>query len=169
MVSNLRHPCITTVMGAVVEAGEEMLLVMELMEHGSLQNMLQNQSLEIDGELIHPMLQNVIQGMRFLHASQPVIVHGDLKSANVLVDRNFRAKVTDFGLARKGGRGRTKSRGTPYWIAPEVLNGEENTPASDVYAFGIMLWEMYTGKLPWSDKNYHQMIHTVAVSSCVGV
>ena len=161
MVSHLRHPCITTVMGAVVEAGEEMLLVMELMEHGSLQNMLQNQSLEIDGELIHPMLQNVIQGMRFLHASQPVIVHGDLKSANVLVDRNFRAKVTDFGLARKGGRGRTKSRGTPYWIAPEVLNGEENTPASDVYAFGIMLWEIYARQSPYAGEDVKDVLKAV--------
>ena len=53
--------------------------------------------------------------------------------------------------------------GTPAYQAPEMLRDEPISEKVDLYGFGIMLWEMYTGKLPWSDKNYHQMIHTVAV------
>jgi serine/threonine protein kinase len=161
LLSKLRHPCITTMMGAVVERGSETMLVMELMEHGSLYDMLHNQSLDIDGEFIHPILQDVVQGMRFLHASQPAIVHGDLKSQNILVDRRCRAKVTDFGLSRSGGATRKRTTGTPFWMAPELLAGRQNTPASDVYAFGIILNELYARELPYAGQNLREVVSQV--------
>ncbi len=57
------------------------------------------------------------QGMRFLHAADPPIVHGDLKSANVLVDENFRAKITDFGLFKR----KVLFVGTPFFVDPEYI------------------------------------------------
>jgi serine/threonine protein kinase len=75
-------------------------------------------------------------------------VHGDIKSANILVDVNFRAKVADFGLTTKGELGVS---GTPYWMAPELLTGDTNTVESDVYAFGITLWEVYSRETPYSN------------------
>ncbi len=69
-----------------------------------------------------------MQGCRFLHASDPAVVHGDLKSMNVLVDSRFRAKVADFGLSIKY----KACAGTPYWMAPELLRSEMPTKASDV-------------------------------------
>lgn len=59
------------------------------------------------------IVRDVSQGLRFLHASKPPILHGDLKGKNILIDSRFRAKVADFGLAKKKGSGRLS--GTPYW------------------------------------------------------
>lgn len=77
------------------------MLVMEYMEQGSLYDVLRNKSFHLKPEQILAMLQDVAQGLRFLHSADPIVIHGDLKSQNVLVDRNFCAKVTDFGLSAK--------------------------------------------------------------------
>jgi serine/threonine protein kinase len=89
-----------------------------------------------------------MQGMRFLHAANPPIVHGDLKSANVLVDGNFRAKIADFGLTAKR---RGRAAGTPFFMAPELLRGGATSTQSDVYAFGVLLWEVITHKFPYEE------------------
>eukprot|EP00960_Hanusia_phi_P007050 200834-Hanusia_phi.AAC.5 len=78
IISRLRHPCITTVIGAVKEK-KEPLLVMELMENGSLYELLRNETVELQGDLILPMLCDVAQGIHFLHAAKPPIIHGDIK------------------------------------------------------------------------------------------
>lgn len=94
IVSRLRHPCITTVMGAVMEsAGQEPMMVLEYMELGALYDVIHNDTIRMDGETIVSILGDVAQGMHFLHSASPQIVHGDLKAQNVLIDRYFRAKV----------------------------------------------------------------------------
>jgi serine/threonine protein kinase len=135
LLSRLRHPCITTVMGATVQHGrQEPMMVMEYMENGSLYDLLQNETLHISGDLIVQIFRDVSQGMRFLHASKPPILHGDLKAKNILVDSRFRAKVADFGLSKKTVGNLS---GTPYWLAPEYLRGKTDYNAScDVYSFG---------------------------------
>merc|ERR1712048_354860 len=143
VLSKLRHPCVTTVMGAVISWSSEPMLVMEYMDHGSLHDLLHNVSVALEGELVVPMLRDIVQGVRFLHAAKPkAIVHGDLKAQNVLVDVKFRAKVADFGLSDKQ---RSGACGTPFWMAPERLqpNIGPSTTASDVYSFGIVLIEVY--------------------------
>ena len=73
--------------------------------------------------------------MRFLHTADPLIIHGDLKAANVLLDTRFRAKVADFGLSHN--KRHLGVTGTPFWMAPELLRGDaENNPTTDVYSFG---------------------------------
>ena len=64
------------------------------------------------------ILEDVAHGVRFLHAFQPAVIHGDLKSRNVLLDSRFGAKVTDFGLSAKRDFG---AAGTPFWMAPELF------------------------------------------------
>jgi serine/threonine protein kinase len=128
LLSKLRHPCITTVMGAVISPREEPLLVMELMDHGSLFDLLHNETMIVEGEMVLQILRDIAQGLRFLHAAKPQVIHGDLKAQNVLVDSKFRAKVADFGLSQKKDVG---ASGTPFWMAPELLRGEStNTAAS---------------------------------------
>jgi len=132
------------------------MLVMEYMENGSLYDLLHNDTVFLDGEIILPMLRDIARGMRFLHASTPQIVHRDLKAANILVDGNFRAKVADFGLSQKKNLGAV---GTPYWMAPELLRGEStNTPESDAYAFGMILFEMYAREDPYVGEEFQQVI-----------
>lgn len=102
LLSKLRHPCITTVMGAVISRWEEPLLVMEYMDHGSLSDLLNNETIGIlEGHTLLPILRDISQGLRFLHAANPQVIHGDLKAQNILVDSKFRAKVADFGLSQK--------------------------------------------------------------------
>lgn len=110
------------------------MLILEYMDHGSLRDILHNETLAIDGEIILPILRDISQGMRFLHTADPQVIHGDLKAQNILVDSRFRAKVADFGLSQKKKIGGT---GTPFWMAPELLQRESaNTSALDVFSFG---------------------------------
>lgn len=71
------------------------------MQMGSLFSLLHNETVPLSGELILPILQDVAKGLRFLHSASPPVIHSDLKSANILVDAQFRAKVADFGLSQK--------------------------------------------------------------------
>jgi tetratricopeptide (TPR) repeat protein len=105
---------------------------------------------DLRGWLGHPRLRlpvavemalQIAQGMQ--HASRKIagLVHRDLKPANILVDDRGRAMVTDFGLVHAGEAG----AGTPAYMAPEQWRGEESDQRSDIYAYGCILYEMFTG------------------------
>ena len=130
------------------------------MRHGSLYDVLHNESVVVEGELILPILRDIAQGVRFLHSAEPEIIHGDLKAHNVLLDRNFRAKVSDFGLSQKRQLGAT---GSPYWMAPELLRGEAvNSTETDVYSFGVIVHEVYSRKDPYEGEDADEVLRLVA-------
>ena len=80
---------------------------------------------------------------------------GDIKAANVLVNDSFDCKLSDFGLSSTKGRvlgaGRRSAVGTPFWMAPELLAGESNSEASDVYGLGMLCWECFARDVPYAD------------------
>jgi serine/threonine protein kinase len=86
--------------------------------------LLRNNTMEFEGELLLSMLQDISQGIRFLHTTTPTVIHGDLKSVNILVDIRFRAKLSDFGLSTTRGMANVAT-GTPYWMAPELFQKEQ--------------------------------------------
>merc|ERR1711939_425048 len=111
------------------------------------------------------MLLDVIKGMQYLGFKK--IVHRDLKSQNLLVDRSFKVKVADFGLARLSEDTHVKTvnggAGTPAWMAPEVLRGDEFTAKADVYSFGVVVWESVVREVPWHGARNAQIV------CCVGM
>ncbi|EYU38986.1 hypothetical protein MIMGU_mgv1a0029381mg, partial [Erythranthe guttata] len=146
IMRRLRHPNVLLFMGAVC-TDEKLAIVTEYLTRGSLFKALHknNQSLDIRRRL--KMAIDVARGMNYLHHRNPPIVHRDLKSSNLLVDKSWTVKVGDFGLSKlkcatfltaKSGRG------TPQWMAPEVLRNEPSTEKSDVFSYGVILWELMT-------------------------
>lgn len=161
-LSKLRHSNIVTVMGAVIDPSEEALLIMEFMEMGSLYDVLHDETISLDGGLLLNILGDIAQGARFLHSADLQVIHGDMKSANILLDSKFRAKITDFGLSQKHEIGVATAAGTELWMAPELLRGESgNTTQSDVYSFGIVLYEVYSRQDPYFGENVEDVLKDV--------
>lgn len=158
LLSRLRHPCITTVMGAVLSPFHDPMLVMEYMEYGSLHDLLQNETMYAGGDIILQIMRDISQGLRYLHSSKPPICHGDLKARNILIDSRFRAKVADFGLSEKKKNGLT---GTPYFMAPEYLRGRPYSPACDIYSMAIIIWEIYARKDPYEGEPLMKVLREV--------
>jgi serine/threonine protein kinase len=89
--------------------------------------------------------------MTYLHSGKPPVLHRDLKSANILLDESYTAKVCDFGLSRIKAQERsmTGNCGTVQWMAPEVLANQPYAEPADVFSFGIIMWETLTGECPY--------------------
>jgi len=111
---------------------------------------------------------DVAKGMNYLHKRSPPVVHRDLKTPNLLVDKDWTVKVCDFGLSKLKHRTFLSSKsgaGTPEWMAPEVLRNEPSSEKADVYSFGVVLWELATMKQPWTGLNALQVVGAVGYQS----
>ncbi|XP_023531003.1 serine/threonine-protein kinase EDR1-like isoform X2 [Cucurbita pepo subsp. pepo] len=163
IMRQLRHPNIVLFMGAVTRP-PNLSIVTEFLPRGSLYRIIHRPHCQIDEKRRIKMALDVAKGMNCLHTSHPTIVHRDLKSPNLLVDKNWNVKVSDFGLSRLKHHTFLSSKstgGTPEWMAPEVLRNEPSNEKCDVYSFGIILWELATLRLPWSGMNPMQVVGAV--------
>ncbi|MBA0687314.1 hypothetical protein Goari_014862 [Gossypium aridum] len=165
----LRHPNVVLFMGAVTRP-PNLSIITEFLPRGSLYKILHRPHPQIDEKRRIKMALDVARGMNCLHTSIPTIVHRDLKSPNLLVDKNWTVKVADFGLSRlkhntflssKSTAGTLPAMFQPEWMAPEVLRNEPSNEKCDVYSFGIILWELATLRLPWSGMNPMQVVGAV--------
>ncbi|KAL3498785.1 hypothetical protein ACH5RR_041517 [Cinchona calisaya] len=163
IMRRLRHPNVLLFMGAVCSQ-EKLALVTEFLPRGSLFKALHKSNQKLDIRRRLRMALDVARGMNYLHHRNPPIVHRDLKSSNLLVDKSWTVKVGDFGLSKLKHATflTTKSgRGTPQWMAPEVLRNEPSTEKSDVFSFGVILWELMTESVPWKNLNSLQVVGVV--------
>ncbi|KAK7246260.1 hypothetical protein RIF29_41122 [Crotalaria pallida] len=163
VLKRLRHPNILLFMGAVTSP-QHLCIVTEFLPRGSLFQMLQKNTTKLDWRRQVHMALDIARGVNYLHHYNPPIIHRDLKSSNILVDKNWTVKVGDFGLSRLKHEAylTTKTgRGTPQWMAPEALRHEPSDEKSDVYSFGVILWELATKKIPWDTLNVTQVTGTV--------
>ncbi|GMH28548.1 hypothetical protein Nepgr_030391 [Nepenthes gracilis] len=163
LMKRLRHPNILLFMGAVTSP-QHLCIVTEFLPRGSMFRLLQRNIPKLDWRRRTLMSLDVARGINYLHHCNPPIIHRDLKSSNLLVDKNWTVKVADFGLSRIKHETylTTKTgKGTPQWMAPEVLRNEPSDEKSDIYSFGVILWELATQKIPWEHLNSMQVIGAV--------
>ncbi|XP_077230484.1 putative serine/threonine-protein kinase SIS8 isoform X2 [Tasmannia lanceolata] len=163
IMKRLRHPNVVLFMGAVTRA-PNLSIVTEFLPRGSLYRLIHRPNNQLDERRRLRMALDVARGMNYLHNCTPVIVHRDLKSPNLLVDKNWVVKVCDFGLSRMKHNTFLSSRstaGTAEWMAPEVLRNEPSNEKCDVYSFGVILWELSTLQQPWGGMNPMQVVGAV--------
>ncbi|GER48476.1 protein kinase superfamily protein [Striga asiatica] len=152
-LSKIRHQNVVSLLGYCIH-GEARFLVYELMENGSLELHLHGRApgLSLTWHLRMKIALDVARGLEYLHERcNPPVIHRDLKSSNILLDSNFNAKLSDFGLAITGGNSNKtdiKLSGTLGYVAPEYLLDGKLTDKSDVYAFGVILLELLIGRRP---------------------
>ncbi|CAA0805899.1 Protein kinase 2A- chloroplastic [Striga hermonthica] len=154
----LSHQNLVKLIGYCSES-EHKLLVYEYMSKGSLENHLFRKGVQLMPWAVRMRIAvDVARGLSFLHSLDANIIYRDLKASNVLLDSEFNAKLSDFGLAREGPKGdrthvSTRVVGTRGYAAPEYVATGHLTPKSDVYSFGVVLLELLSGKRAMGDDN----------------
>lgn len=152
--ANLSHPNIVTVHDFGLDAGR-LYIVMEFIPGTDLKTLLKRRGRFTVDEAI-PLIVQACAGIGYAHRAG--IIHCDIKSQNLLVTPDNRLKVTDFGIARALASISPDEKhdvvwGSPQYFAPEQAAGGPPTLASDVYSLGVIMYEMLTGKLPFSAKD----------------
>lgn len=176
LLKSIRHPNLLLYMGACVDPRYPLCIVSELIDGGSLFELLHGENkvrLNLRQKLM--LTQDIARGMLYLHGRDPIVLHRDLKSANILVEKqnddSFKGKIIDFGLSKINstqaslvpGRGRGMT-GSLVTMAPEVMNEQSYQTRSDVYSFGIVCWEIFCGRMPFgSNPPVASLIMAVAV------
>ncbi|EDQ86681.1 uncharacterized protein MONBRDRAFT_33686 [Monosiga brevicollis MX1] len=149
VMTKLKHPNLVKLEGVVTE-GKEIMLVTEYMAKGNLLDFLRSRGRSVvKKDLLFKFTQDICEGMAFLEKQN--VVHRDLAARNVLISEEDVAKVADFGLAKRSDWGDIDSGKLPIkWTAPEVLKHKVSTSKSDVWSFGITMWEIYSyGRSPY--------------------
>ncbi|KAK6912538.1 Serine-threonine/tyrosine-protein kinase, catalytic domain [Dillenia turbinata] len=153
LLVKIQHPNIISLLGYCIHE-ETKFLVYELMQNGSLETQLHGPThgSALSWHMRMRIALDVARGLEYLHEHcNPPVIHRDLKSSNILLDTNFNAKLSDFGLAIIDGtqnKSNIKLSGTLGYVAPEYLLDGKLTDKSDVYAFGVVLLELLLGKKP---------------------
>ncbi len=154
--SRLNHPNVVSVIDFGQTEDGLLYLIMEFLRGVTLTELLRSE--ELDSKRVSEIIRQILSALTEAH--ERGVIHADLKSDNILIERRRGGwdlvKVVDFGIARLTGVSTDKALdddticGTPEYMAPELISGEDPTPASDIYAVGIVLYELLVGYTPFS-------------------
>lgn len=154
LLKALSHPNIVRYIATdIAPEGDFVDILMEFVAGGSIRSLIKRYS-GLDEAVIRKYAEQTLHGLVYLHENR--VIHRDLKGANILLTPEGAIKLTDFGSA---GRLEALSdddvcrsmKGSPYWMAPEVVRCEGHTTKADIWSFGCVLLEMKTGVPPWSN------------------
>uniref|UniRef100_A0A1D1Y391 Receptor-like serine/threonine-protein kinase ALE2 n=1 Tax=Anthurium amnicola TaxID=1678845 RepID=A0A1D1Y391_9ARAE len=158
MLSRLHHRNLVKLVGYYSSRdSSQNLLCYELVPNGSLESWLHGSlgaNCLLDWHTRMKIALDAARGLAYLHEdSQPCVIHRDFKASNILLENNFHAKVSDFGLAKQAPEGRanslsTRVMGTFGYVAPEYAMTGHLLVKSDVYSYGVVLLELLTGRRP---------------------
>jgi len=144
----LNHPNIAQVY-AFEEENDQLFIVLEYIEGSELKDIIEEDELTIDQKW--ELAIDIADGIHTAH--QNGVLHRDIKSRNIMINKAGKAKIMDFGLARIEGSERITNPGTTIgttaYMAPEQLSGDELDARSDIWAYGVVLYELFTGHLPF--------------------
>jgi len=158
--SALNHTNITTI-HEIDEFEGQMFIVMEYCEGKTLKQVIEKETLSVR-KVLDIGIQ-ICEGLTIAH--EKGIVHRDIKSANIMVTPRGQVKIMDFGLAKlKGATRLTETRstlGTAAYMSPEQAQGEEVDQRSDIFSFGVVLYELLTGKLPFRGEHQAAIVYSI--------
>lgn len=157
VLSHLQHSNIVQYYGSEI-VDDRFYIYLEYVHPGSINKYVRDHCGAITESVIRNFTRHILSGLAYLHSKKTI--HRDIKGANLLVDSAGVVKLADFGMAKHltGFEGNLSLRGSPYWMAPELLQAvmkKDNSPdlayAIDIWSLGCTIIEMFTGKPPWSE------------------
>ena len=158
--ASLDHPNICTV-HEFDEAEEKTFISMAYIEGQSLKKKIDSGPLELDEAL--KIATQVTEGLQEAHKKG--VIHRDIKSANIMMDERDQAKIMDFGLARMAGKTMLTQEGTTMgtiaYMSPEQARGEEVDHRTDIWSLGVVLYEMFTGQLPFKGEHEQAVVYSI--------
>ena len=156
----LNHPNIVTIY-EIADVDNQTFIVMEFIDGQSLRTKIENSFLGL-GEILD-IINQICDGLSEAHKAD--IVHRDIKPENILIDKNGRAKILDFGLAKLKGVSKltkeTSTLGTIHYMSPEQVQGKEVDHRSDIWSLGVVLYEMLTAKVPFTGDYEQAVIYSI--------
>ncbi|XP_030649544.1 mitogen-activated protein kinase kinase kinase 3 [Chanos chanos] len=166
LLKNLHHERIVQYYGCLRDHNEKTLTIfMEYMPGGSVKDQLKAYG-ALTENVTRKYTRQILEGMSYLHSN--MIVHRDIKGANILRDSAGNVKLGDFGASKRlqticmSSTGIRSVTGTPYWMSPEVISGEGYGRKADVWSLGCTVVEMLTEKPPWAEYEAMAAIFKIA-------
>ncbi|XP_024179513.1 mitogen-activated protein kinase kinase kinase 5 isoform X2 [Rosa chinensis] len=157
VLSQLKHPNIVQYYGSeIVE--DRFFIYLEYVHPGSINKYVHEHCGAMTEAVVRSFTRHIVSGLAYLHSTKTI--HRDIKGANLLVDSCGVVKLADFGMAKhlSGHVGNLSLKGSPYWMAPELMQSEMHKDNSsdlalavDIWSLGCTIIEMFTGKPPWSE------------------
>lgn len=159
--AKLNHPNVATLYNFFQDKDDK-IIIMELVEGITLEQMLRKQG-PLPFETALRVMMQMLDGLQHAHTRN--ILHRDIKAGNIMITHEGTVKLMDFGIARLQGSSRLTRTdrvvGTLEYMAPELLNNQEPTVQSDLYACGVLLFEMLTGKTPFHSQTEPSLINQI--------